>query len=396
MQDNTRWLLPEGIDELLPPQAAKVEALRRQLLDLYNLWGYQLVYPPLVEHLNSLLTGAGSDLELQTFKLTDSLSGKLLGIRADTTPQVARIDAHKLGGTGVNRLCYHGTVLRTNPQGLSNGRAPAQIGIELFGHGGIESDAEILELMLETLAQSGLKNACLELGHVGIFRALVEHAQLDQSQEQQLMEILQRKAVTELKDLLQSWQLTEKTQQMLASLVDLYGDQSVIDKARKCLAAAPESLHVALDQLEAIVALLRRRHPNAQVIFDLGELRGYHYHTGVVFSAYLPGAGQAVAQGGRYDDIGKAFGCESRPATGFSTCLKTLMTLGQTEMPQQQTILAPVEGENAALEAAVKQFRQAGHVVIRLLPDQDMQQAEAGCSHQLVGADDGWQVKPLN
>ncbi|MGB5615007.1 MAG: ATP phosphoribosyltransferase regulatory subunit, partial [Sedimenticolaceae bacterium] len=325
-QDNT-WLLPEGIDELLPAQARALEALRRTLLDCYTGWGYQLVVTPFIEFLESLLTGTGKDLDLQTFKLTDQVSGRQLGVRADITPQAARIDAHRLRHQAPTRLCYIGSVLRTRADGFSGSRSPLQIGAELYGHAGVESDVEIVCLMMETLAVAGLDGIYLDLGHVGIYRALARAAGLSARQEADLFEALQRKATAEIEALVDSFGLDAGMRGMLLALAELNGGEEVLPRARAALAAAPAEVAYAIDYVEAVAAQLRRYLPDLPVHFDLAELRAYRYQTGVVFAAFVAGEGQEVARGGRYDEIGEVFG-RARPATGFSADLKTLMRLG--------------------------------------------------------------------
>ena len=326
MTAEDRWLLPEGIEEILPPAAGRMERLRRELLDLYESWGYELVTPPLIEFLDSLLTGTGNDLELQTFKLTDQLSGRMMGVRADMTPQVARIDAHLLKRAGPVRLCYMGTVLRTRADGFGGSRSPYQAGVELYGHRGHESDLEVLMLMLETLQTAGIDAVHLDLGHVAVFRELVRQAGLDREREGLLFEALQRKALPEIRQQLAVWALPAPCEQALLALAELNGGPKVLDEADLRLAAAGEAVRDALAMLRRLVAALLRRWPELPIHIDLAELRGYRYHTGVLFAAYVPGQGQAVAQGGRYDEIGQVFG-RARPATGFSTDLATLLSL---------------------------------------------------------------------
>ncbi|MGD1984503.1 MAG: ATP phosphoribosyltransferase regulatory subunit, partial [Chromatiaceae bacterium] len=301
MNPNTTWLLPEGIDELLPAQARALEGLRRDLLDTYATWGYQLVITPFIEFLDALLTGTGRDLELQTFKLTDQASGRLLGVRADITPQAARIDAHRLRHDAPTRLCYIGSVLRTRGDGLSGSRSPLQIGAELYGHAGVASDVEIVCLTLETLRIAGLTNVYLDLGHVGIFRALARAAGLDAGTEAELFEALQRKASAEIADLVSRYGVAAPLNEMLCVLAELNGGEEVLPRARKLLAAAPPAVADAIDYVEAVAEALRRRLPGLPVHFDLAELRAYHYQSGVVFAAFVPGEGQEVARGGRYD-----------------------------------------------------------------------------------------------
>jgi ATP phosphoribosyltransferase regulatory subunit len=388
-----RWLLPEGIEELLPDQAERLERLRRNLLDLFAGWGYRLVIPPIIEHLESLLVGTGRDLELQTFKLTDQLTGRLLGVRADMTPQVARIDAHRLKSTAPTRLCYVGPVLHTRPQGFARTRSPFQVGAELYGHGGIESDVEILQLMVETLMVAGLTRPHIDLGHVGVFRGLAREANLDEEQEQVLFDALQRKAQPEIEAYLDSLAISPDYRRMLTALVDLNGDGSVLDEARETLRPAGAAVQQALANLEQIAQLAQRKMPAIALHFDLAELRGYHYQTGVVFAAFMPGHGQEIARGGRYDDIGHAFG-GARPATGFSTDLETLIMLGPQQAEFSGAIFAPY-ADDAALYAFIAKLRRQGRRVCMELPGQSGTPQEMGCDRVLELRDGTWQVKTL-
>ncbi len=390
--DNTHWLLPEGISEVLPPQAAALESLRRELLDLYRAWGYELVFPPFIEYLESLMTGAGSDLDLQTFKVTDRLTGRTLGIRADITPQVARIDAHQLRREAPTRLCYLGTVLNTTARGLSGSRSPLQIGAELYGHTGIEADLEVIRLMLESLRLAGIDELFLDLGHVGIFRGLARQAGLDQSQELALFDALQRKAVPEIEALVTRFGVAERVGEMLTALAWLSGDDA-IDRARDALAGADAEVRRELDQLERLAALLAERHPELPVHFDLAELRGYHYHTGMVFAAYLPGMGQEIARGGRYDDIGALFG-RARPACGFSTDLNQLLRLGRLRAPDGGCIFAPADAD-PALAQRVDALRREGERVVQALPGQTGGAVEMGCRRALRRQGQEWVVIDL-
>ncbi len=393
IQEDT-WLLPEGIDELLPAQARALEALRRALLDCYAGWGYQLVITPFIEFLDSLLTGTGRDLDLQTFKLTDQLSGRQLGVRADITPQAARIDAHRLRHQAPTRLCYIGSVLRTRADGFSGSRSPLQIGAELYGHAGVESDVEILCLMLETLRIAGLSDVYLDLGHVGIYRTLAETAGLSARQEAELFEALQRKAVAEIEELLHGFGLAPPVRRMLSGLVELNGGEEVLPQARTLLAEAPRAVADAIDYVEAVAAQLRRSLPDVPVHFDLAELRAYHYQTGVVFAAFVPGEGQEVARGGRYDEIGEVFG-RARPATGFSADLKGLMRLGShAPMALGDAVLAPSDPD-PALQVRIGELRTEGRVVIRELPGQTGDPAQMGCAFRLQKQAGGWDVVPL-
>jgi len=394
MNRNNSWLLPEGIDELLPAQARPLERLRRALLDTYTTWGYQMVVTPFIEFLESLLTGTGRDLDLQTFKLTDQVSGRLLGVRADITPQAARIDAHRLRHEAPTRLCYIGSVLRTRADGFSGSRSPLQIGAELYGHAGVESDVEIVCLMMETLRVAGLDDIYLDLGHVGIFRALAEAACLDAGQEADLFEALQRKAAAEIGELLDGFGLSQDMRRMLSALVELNGDEEVLPRARELLAGAPPAVAAAIDYVEAVATQLKQVLPELPVHFDLAELRAYHYQTGVVFAAFVPGEGQEVARGGRYDHIGEVFG-RARPATGFSADLKTLMRLGTTRRePLAGAVLAPSELD-PGLMRKIAELRAGGTVVIRALPGQAGDPAQMGCAHRLEKQGGQWDLVPL-
>ncbi|WP_275098671.1 ATP phosphoribosyltransferase regulatory subunit [Sedimenticola hydrogenitrophicus] len=391
--NNAHWLLPEGIDELLPPRALQLEMLRRDLLDQFNGWGYDLVSPPFIEYLESLLTGTGGDLDLRTFKLTDQITGRTLGIRADITPQAARIDAHQLRREGPTRLCYVGTVLNTRNDGFAGSRSPVQIGAELYGHSGEESDHEILCLMLKTLERAGIDNVYLDLGHVGIFRALAQESGLDKQQELALFDALQRKAVSEIDALLDSYGLGAEAHRRLTSLASLSGDDA-LERARHSLAGTGAAVQSALAQLERLAALLVEQRPDVPVHFDLAELRGYHYHTGVVFAAFVPGLGQEIARGGRYDDIGQLFG-RARPACGFSADLKMLMRLGRAENRKQTTgVFAPAE-DDPALRQRVDELRAEGRRVVVALPGQPGDAGTMCCGEALVKQGDNWVVKTL-
>jgi len=310
-----RWLLPEHIDDVLPEEAMRIESLRRKILDLFFARKYELVMPPLVEFTDSLLTGTGHDLDLRTFKLVDQLSGRMMGVRADITPQVARIDAHLLNRKGVTRLCYCGSVLHARPATPAATREPIQIGAELFGEKGVAGDLEIQALLCKALAVAGVKGARIDVGHVAVFRSLVRSAGIGHALEVEMFEALQKKDSPALKSL--SRKADAKTRAALLLLPDLYGGAEIIDIAEKKLPRLPE-LGNALQTLRA----LAKASP-IPVSFDLAELRGYHYHSGVVFDAYCDGVAGPVARGGRYDEVGKAFG-RPRPATGFSIELREL------------------------------------------------------------------------
>jgi len=385
-----RWLLPEGVDEILPPRAAELERLCREVIDLYSTWGYELVIPPLIEFLDSLLTGTGSDLDIQTFKLTDQLTGRLMGLRADTTPQVARIDAHKLKRDYPTRLCYLGTVVHTRPQGTGDSRCPLQVGAELYGHSGVESDAEVLCLMLETLQLVGQNSPYVDLGHMRIVRALVDAAKLDRDQTEQLFDVLQRKAAVELDALLGEWSLPKKTAMAIRALIDLNGDASILDDARKTLAAGGYAVTAAIDELQQLVETVGTRYPDVNFYVDPAELRGYHYHTGMMFAAYVEGQGMGVAYGGRYDDIGKLFG-RARPATGFSVDLKRLLALHDQPQAGAPGILAPWSDDPDLIEL-VADLRGNGERVVIQLPGAEAKAAAVGCDREVVRKDGKWQV----
>lgn len=391
--ENRHWLLPEGIDEVLPPNALALERLRRALLDRYGSWGYELVSPPLIEYLESLLTGTGGDLDLKTFKLTDQLTGRTVGVRADITPQVARIDAHLLRAGHPTRLCYCGTVLNTRNDDFGGSRSPLQLGAELYGHAGVESELEILCLMLETLECAAIPEVYLDLGHVGIFRFLTRQAGLTPPQEMALFDALQRKAIPEIEGLVAGFGVEAQSAVMLSALAGLSGGPEVLERARVSLDAAPEPAHEAIAQLEHLARQMSRRRPDVQVHFDLAELRGYHYHTGVVFAAYTPGLGTELARGGRYDDIGRVFG-RARPACGFSADLKLLYRLGRSEVEHQGGIFAPACDEPGLVQR-IRELREQGRRVVCALPGQEGDARAMGCGETLEKQGMEWIVAPV-
>ncbi len=393
MQESLKhWQLPDGIEELLPSEVHGIEVLRRQTLDLFHSWGYETVIPPLIEYLESLLTGAGNDLDLQTFKLTDQLTGRMMGVRADMTPQVARIDAHRLNREGPVRLCYLGSVLHTRPEISGATRSPIQVGAELYGHAGIESDLEVIRLMLKMLQQSGIENVHLDLGHVGIYRALIAQCDLTQDQEALLFDALQRKASAELNEIVNQLITDETIAQQLLALKDLNGDPSVLATAQSTLGGDPE-ISAALDYLQQIVTTAEERKWNVSLHIDLAELRGYGYHTGVVFAAYAAGIGEAVAQGGRYDNVGAIFG-RARPATGFSADLKNLVALQQEQDYPPAAIFAP-KGGDLSLQQKIDILRVAGERVVVELNGQQQNGKEMGCDRHLVQSGNDWVVEKI-
>lgn len=380
------WMLPDGIEEILPPRAGQLERLRRRLVDLHQCAGYELVYPPLIEHLDSLLTGTGGRLDLQTFKLVDQLSGRSLGIRADMTPQVARIDASRLANDGVNRLCYVGTVLRTRPEGLDISRAPMQIGVELFGHRGVQSDVEVVMLMIATLRAARVQALHVDLGHVGIFRALSRDAGLAEADETRLFNLLQRKSLPEMAGFFDAAGIDAAHAERFRSLVACAGGPEVLPRARELLAGASPAVFEALAELEALAEVAMRREPDVVWLFDLAELRGYHYHNGVVFSAYSEGHLHEIARGGRYDGVGASFGGD-RPATGFSSDLRLLLRHFEEAQAARGVFVACDDVGPAWRE--IERLRAEGERVVCGLSDRDSA-AGHGCDRVLEAASAGW------
>ena len=393
-----RWLLPEGVGEVLPPEAERLEALRRAIVDLFQSWGYELCVPPLIEYLESLLTGTGHDLDLETFKITDQMSGRLMGVRADMTPQVARIDAHRLKRETPTRLCYLGPVLRTRPSGPGGSRNPLQIGAELYGHRGLESDVEVVCLMLETLEIADQDGICVDLGHMQVFRGLADRAGLDREQNGLLFDALQRKAVPEIDDYLKRWRVPPDISRPISALPELNGDAEVLDESLRALSGAGREVRAAIHDLGEIGAQVRERYPEVRVHFDLAELRGYHYHSGVMFAAYKAGQGQALATGGRYDDIGAVFG-RARPATGFSTDLKLLVGCATATDRPRPSVFVPWPTDprytDPRLTALIGRLRAEGRRVVCGLPGQVGGAAEMGCGEQLDLCDGQWVLNPV-
>lgn len=387
------WLLPDGMDEVLPPLSWHMETLRRDLLDLFRSYGYELVSPPLVEHLQALMTGTGNDLDIQTFKLVDQWTGRSLGIRADMTPQVARIDAHQLQRCEPSRYCYVETILKARPKGFSVSRNPRQLGAELFGHHGIQSDVEIIELMLRSLAVAGVESVHLDLGHVGIFRGLARAAQLSAADEQFLFDALQRKAIPEIEARVRGWKLDPLLACAFPKLAMMSGDRHILDEAKKSLSPLKiQTVDNALTTLCNIESHFRQRMPSTELNFDLAELRGYGYKTGVVFAALAPGYGSEIARGGRYDDIGQHFG-QARPATGFSADLKVWAKLSSRccAADQNELIFAP-DLQSEVLQSTVDQLRKQGKRVVSQLQGQTGTAQSMGCSHHLIERDGQWVV----
>ena len=382
-----RWLLPEDIADVLPAQARKVESLRRSILDLYQSYGYELVAPPILEFLDSLLTGTGSDLNLQTFKLVDQLSGRTLGLRADITPQVARIDAHLLNRAGVTRLCYAGSVAHARTPVGSSSREQLQLGAEIYGCDSWEADFEAITLLLKTLNVAGLKKVYLDLSHAGILAGILADQKLDKATIESLYELLQSKDRPRLRQWAEC--LPATVADALLALTELNGPcAEVLAKTKKVL---PK--HAAIDQaladLERIIAA-SNTNSNLELSIDLADLRGYQYHSGVMFAAYVDGLPQPIARGGRYDQVGQAFG-RSRPATGFSLDLLTLASLSPFQV-RKKAILAPWL-QDTALEKAITDLRNSGEVVIQVLAGESVEASEYECDRELVKQGSSWEVK---
>lgn len=382
------WLLPENIADVLPSEARKIEELRRRLLDHFRLYGYELVMPPMLEYLESLLCGAGQDLDLRTFKLVDQLSGRTLGVRADMTTQVARIDAHLLNRSSVTRLCYAGSVLHTRPSGLHATREPLQIGAEIYGHAGLEADIEIQELLLASVSLAGITKVRLDLCHVGILRAILAQDPVARQNELSLYSLLEAKDIPGLKEISVGFQ--QQTRAALLALPDLYGDVKVLDQARQILPKLPE-IETALNELAFLVAQMPVDE-GVEVTIDLADLRGLHYHSGVTFAAYVSGLPNAVARGGRYDHVGESFG-RARPATGFSLDLRELARLMPTAQ-RQYAIMAPW-GMETELRKKIAELRVQGEIVIQRLPGHKNDTTEFDCNRELVIENGNWILKDL-
>ena len=390
MTTNERWLLPDGIDELLPERAVALETLRRQLLDRCMASGYQFVIPPLVEFTDSLLVGLGADLDLMTCKFVDRLSGRTLGVRADMTPQAARIDAHSLGQPGVTRLCYAGSTLHSASESITSGRSPIQLGAELYGSASSDADLEVIDLMLTLLDCASLashhKPVTLDIGHVGIYDAVMADSNLDPTTERAVFDALQRKSRPDLGGILRG--VDTELAGRLQRLMDLHGSAETLVMAREVLSDLPEAID-ALDQIDAVVGHVTAHHPGVALYVDLTELRGFQYHTGLVFAAYVAGVGDAIAKGGRYDNVGSVFG-RDRPATGFTCDLKALAEQCASQSEAGRVISVPVSGD-AALAEAIAALRGEGCVLIKALDGVH----DPGCSEQLVQQGDQWVCQSL-
>jgi ATP phosphoribosyltransferase regulatory subunit len=388
MRKMRNWLLPEYIEDVLPAEAARIETLRRTLLDLFKVHGYQYVIPPMLEYMESLITGVGHDLDLATFKVVDQLTGRLMGVRADMTPQAARIDAHLLNHQGITRLCYAGSVLRTKPDGLAQTREPLQLGAELYGHAGVVSDIEIQRLLIKALQAIGIEQVHIDFSHVNIFGSLIESSQIDAQLEKDLYAALQSKDQSSVKALSQT--LDKVTREALINLTTLNGDQSILAKAAQILPATT-AIQEALANLSKVSAALVDL--GVTVSFDLSELRGYHYHSGIVFAAYAQGYKGPLALGGRYDEVGQAFG-RARPATGFSLDLRGVVTALPTAEPIMG-ILAPAN-DDETLAVKMDELRAEGNIVVQALADIESNFEELNCNRKLTHYNSGWHVVSID
>ena len=379
------WLLPDHIADVLPSEARHIEELRRGLLDTARSYGYELIMPPMLEYLDSLLTGAGEALNLQTFKLVDQLSGRTLGLRADTTQQAARIDAHLLNRPGIARLCYCGPVLHTQPDRPRATREPLQFGAEIYGHAGMEADVEALALALDCLRGAGVKDFSVDLADVRIVRHLCAGVMVDAAVLQRVHAALAAKDATELAQLTKHFPAPAR--EGLLAILQLYGDEKVLKEAEKALKATP-----AVRQVLQNLQYLAEQFTGVNFTFDLADLRGYAYYSGTRFAAYVPQASDALVRGGRYDEVGAVFG-RNRPAAGFSLDIKQLVAV-VPERPLKAAIRAPW-AHDAALHALIAQLRQAGETVVCTLPGQDDRVDEFRCNRKLAQVDGQWTVQAL-
>jgi ATP phosphoribosyltransferase regulatory subunit len=385
---SSAWLLPEHIADVLPAQARRIEELRRSLLDRARGCGFELVMPPLLEHLDSLLSGTGHELDLKTFKLVDQLSGRMLGLRADTTPQAARIDAHLLNRPGVTRLCYCGPVLHTRPSGLGS-REPLQFGAEIFGHAGLEADLEVQDLALDALQAASVDGLVIDLADARVLRGVLAGVAADAAQLQQVVAALSNKDAAAVDALSRTF--PDETRRALHCLLALYGGESVLEQARRQLPQR-SLIGAALDDLRWLATQLKRDHPEVRLGFDLSDMSGYAYYSGTRFAIYGAGASEALVRGGRYDEVGAVFG-RRRPAAGFSLDLKALAERAPA-LPAVCAIKAPW-GEDLRLRAAVRALREAGETVLCVLPGHEHEAQEFDCDRELVAVGDHWVLRAL-
>ncbi len=391
LNSGDHWLLPVGVEETLPTEAARIERLRRKVIDLLNSWGYELVMPPLMEFLDSLLTGVGHGLEIETFKLTDQISGRMMGVRADMTPQVARIDAHYLRSNGPRRLCYFGPVLRTRPDCLGCSRIPLQLGAELFGVKSSQADIEIVELLMETLSTIGLENLHVDLGHMGIFQGLSRTENLNAQAQEKLSTAIGSRSRDDVAQVCESLGLSQRATELFVLLTAASGEVDTLSSVSDKFSGASEDVRESFENLSQISTSLKKRLPATRLYYDLAALKGQSYHNGLVFSVYMPGSGRAIASGGRYDDIGKAFG-RARAATGFSLDLRAISSyVKQSDMDTVQSIYASFKDDPGLFEA-VRQLRQQGRRVI-FCYDNEQPDNNSENSLQLILKDGKWIVE---
>jgi ATP phosphoribosyltransferase regulatory subunit len=386
---SSAWLLPEHIADVLPAQARRIEELRRDVLDGARAYGFELVIPPLLEHLDSLLSGTGRELDLKTFKLVDQLSGRTLGLRADTTPQVARIDAHLLNRQGVTRLCYCGPVLHTRPEGLHGSREPLQFGAEVYGHAGMEADLEVQELALDLLARVGVADLALDMGDARLVRGVLAEVTLDAQALSPIYAALAAKDAATLQVLAAGFPVSAR--RGLLALLNLYGGDEVLVAAREQLPKHP-LVQSALQDMQWLAQHLRVAYPGVRIGFDLADLSGYEYHSGGRFAVYAAGSTDALARGGRYDEVGGVFG-RNRPAVGFSMDLKQVAQVASVRA-MRAAVRAPW-GEEAALRAAIRRLREQGESVVCVLPGHEQETQEFECDRELVMLQGQWQVRAL-
>lgn len=384
------WQLPDHLADVLPSQARQLEELRRLALDTARSYGYELVMPPLLEHIESLLTGTGQALDLQTFKLVDQLSGRMMGLRADTTPQVARIDAHLLNRQGVARLCYCGPVLHTQPAKPHATREPMQFGAEIFGHAGLEADLEVLQLALDSVQAFGIANIQLDMADARIVRALLAGAAVDPATLIQIHAALGAKDAAELRALTQN--LPKASREGLSALLQLFGGIDVLDEAEKCFSGIA-GMTKPLSELKQLAAQLSADAPSGlSLSVDLADLRGYAYYSGARFSLYTPGASDALLRGGRYDEVGAVFG-RNRPAVGFSLDMKALLDV--LPLPTPLSAVRAPWGQSAALRAAVARLRGLGETVVCTLPGHEHEVNEFHCDRELIEVSGQWVVQSV-
>ncbi len=380
------WLLPENVADVLPSEARKTEELRRALLDNFRRYGYELVAPPMLEYLESLMPVPDADLDLRMFKLIDQLSGRTMGVRADITTQVARIDAHLLNRRSVTRLCYAGSVLHSRPSGFHATREPLQIGAEIYGHAGLEADVEIQALALQSLRLAGLDDVTLDLSHAGILRAVLSDDPVALGRRAELIALLRAKDMPGLQVLVSGF--SDSVREAVLALTELNGDIGVLEQARKRLPSKP-SIAAAIEEL----ATLARSAPGVRVNIDLADLSGYQYESGVTFALYVPGLPNAVARGGRYDHVGEAFG-RARPATGFSMDLREIARLLPSAAPAA-AIRAPW-GQSSELVSLIANLRDNGEIVIQTLPGHEHDQQEFACDREIVAEGEKFIIKQLH